>query len=227
MQISRMVGRVLGKLGHIFTCTSRRLQQSSERQIVQRWFEDQGDRTLRLDYPLDAGSLVFDVGGYEGQWASDVFSMYCCTIHIFEPVSEFADRIQQRFSNNDRIHVHRFGLLNENRVLRISVSQDGSSFYRNGSDLRYARLVKASDFVLDHQIEAIDLMKINIEGGEYELLEHLVDSGLVTRIDNIQVQFHSFVPDAKNRMATIQQKLHETHRLTYQYPFVWENWRLQ
>ena len=69
-------------------------------------------------------------------------------------------------------------------------------------------------------------MKINIEGGEYELLEHLIEEKLMADIANIQVQFHDFIPGAQARMEAIQQELKKTHSLTYQYLFVWENWRL-
>ena len=68
-------------------------------------------------------------------------------------------------------------------------------------------------------------MKINIEGGEYELLEYLLDTGLATQIINYQVQFHDFVPDAEARMTAIRERLSQTHTLTYQYEFVWGNWR--
>jgi hypothetical protein len=63
----------------------------------------------------------------------------------------------------------------------------------------------------------VDLMKINIEGGEYELLEHLIARGLTKRIRNIQVQFHEDVmAGAAGRMERIQSRLAETHHLTYQ-----------
>ena len=72
---------------------------------------------------------------------------------------------------------------------------------------------------------SIDLMKINIEGAEYDLLEHLIENKFVENIKDIQVQFHDFVPNAEARMKNIQAGLSKTHYLTYQYPFVWENWR--
>ena len=39
----------------------------------QRWFADNGDRTHRLNYDLNSNSVVFDVGGYKGDFA---FSIY-------------------------------------------------------------------------------------------------------------------------------------------------------
>jgi hypothetical protein len=67
-------------------------------------------------------------------------------------------------------------------------------------------------------------MKINIEGGEFELLERLIETGLIATIENLQVQFHNFEVGAPKRMAELQAALGRTHTPTYQYEFVWENW---
>jgi hypothetical protein len=69
-------------------------------------------------------------------------------------------------------------------------------------------------------------MKINIEGGEYDLLDHLIETGWIRRIRDVQIQFHDFVSGATQRMHHIQAALKNTHHTTYQYPFVWENWHI-
>lgn len=168
---------------------------------------------------------MFDLGGYEGQWSSDIFAMYGCTIHVFEPVPQYADIIARRFSQNRKVHLHRFGLSNETRSSLISLEGDKSSIFRIGT--LEIRLIKASSFLDENLIRKIDLMKINIEGAEYDLLEHLVSSGWIEKIGNLQVQFHDVVPNAHERMETIQLNLSRTHFLTYEYPFVWENWKIK
>lgn len=226
LDLRGLFSTTLSKLGSIFAYASRRIYISAQEKRVTEWFKVSGDRTLRLNYDLDENSLVFDIGGYEGQWASDIFSMYCCTIHIFEPVVEFADKIERRFPRNKRIFVHKFGLLNRSQKASILLAQDGSSFFKQGKTNAEVTLVSAVDFMRENDIQNIDVMKINIEGGEYDLLDHLIDTGFVKHIKNIQVQFHDFVPNAEQRMIRIQQRLRQTHSLTYQYPFVWENWKL-
>ena len=45
---------------------------------------------------------------------------------------------------------------------------------------------------------------------------------------NLQIQFHDFIIDnAEERMKNIQNKLSKTHEITYQYNFVWENWKIK
>ena len=48
-----------------------------------RWFRDKGDETLRLDYPLTQESIVFDLGGYHGDFAAAVYERYGCKVYLF------------------------------------------------------------------------------------------------------------------------------------------------
>lgn len=221
----KLLRQALCRLGFFLVSLGNRFYTSPAEARVREWFSVKGDHTLRLDYELDESSVVFDLGGYEGQWTSDIFSRYCCRIHVFEPVRDFAERIRRRFAKNPRITVHPFGLGARTEAVDIGVSADASSIHKKTGAAEGGQLVQASEFLGKNGIEHIDLMKINIEGGEYELLEHLLDTGIVERIDNIQVQFHDFVANADERMAAIQQRLSATHSPTYQYPYVWENWQ--
>ena len=71
--------------------------------------------------------------------------------------------------------------------------------------------------------KTIDLLKINIEGMEYELLERIVPNN----IKNIQVQFHKIGENYEERYQKIREKLLQTHELTYDFPFVWQNFKLK
>lgn len=190
------------------------------------WFKIDGDKTLRLNYKLDSSSVVVDVGGYEGQWSSDIFAKYQCNIHIFEPVKSFFEKIKERFNKNDKIKTYNIGLSNKNNKLSISLLEDSSSLFKQDTKNEHIEIADASNFFKENNIEHMDLIKINIEGGEYDLLENLIETGYISKIKNIQVQFHDFVPDAKERMLKIQKRLEKTHHVTYQYEFVWENWEI-
>jgi len=194
---------------------------------VRAYLEADGDKTLRVNYDLNNNSVVFDVGGYEGEWSHDIFSKYGCNIHIFEPVPSFAEDIKKRFIDNKKVQVYPFGLSDKNSSEKISVNNYKSSLFKNEGDITEIKLVKFSDFFFQNDINFIDLMKINTEGGEYDLLEGIIKADLIKKVDNIQVQFHNFVPNAEDRMKKIQSELEKTHELTYQYKFVWENWKLK
>lgn len=197
-----------------------------QKKEVVRWKKDNGDKTLGLEYHLDQKSIVFDVGGYEGQWASDIFAEYLCTVHIFEPVSEFATNIKKRFRRNSNIIVHPFGLSNKTSTADIAILKDSSSVFRQSDNKEAIRLKNIMEVISEQKITGIDLIKINVEGGEYDLLELLIENGFHKKIKDIQVQFHDIATNSEQRMQNIRKELEKTHHLTYCYNFVWENWRL-
>jgi FkbM family methyltransferase len=212
--------------GKALLCLGQTLLPTNAERRIKGWLRDDAEDRLRLGYDLNDKSLILDVGGYRGRWASDMYSRFSCRILVFEPVPHFSEKLQWRFSHNPRITVYPFGLSNSDRHDTMYLCDDGTSSIRRGS--RHTTSVvlrRAADFLSESEIATIDLMKINIEGDEYDLLDHLHESGWIPRIRDLQIQFHDFHPDAGRRMRAIQEKLAQTHRLTYSYPFVWENWR--
>lgn len=214
-------------LKRIYNKIRRTITPPTERELRVREWKKAGNERLRYDYDLNQNSVVFDLGGYKGQWTSDIFSMYVCTIYIFEPVKAYCEDIKKRFLKNPHIRIFQFGLSGNTAEISIGLDNDASSAYgKNVDNKETVQLKSASDFLRDHDIKHIDLMKINIEGGEYDLLDHLIDSGYIKIIENIQIQFHDFAPHAIERMPKIREQLKKTHHPTYQSDFVWENWKL-
>ena len=77
--------------------------------------------------------------------------------------------------------------------------------------VQQAEVRSISEVVSELHIERIDLIKINIEGGEYDLLPAIIDSGLIKRIKYIQVQFHNFDIGAADARFRIRRS-RKTHR---------------
>ncbi|OQY75999.1 MAG: hypothetical protein B6D44_00350, partial [Ignavibacteriales bacterium UTCHB2] len=129
--------------------------------------------------------------------------------------------------NSGKVHIYNFGLGAKTEEILMKIDGVSSSVF--GRDSNAKVIVKICDiieFIESEKIDYINLMKINIEGAEYDLLDRLIDSNSITRIENLQIQFHIFVENAKQRRELLREKLKKTHYLTYDYPFVWENWLL-
>jgi FkbM family methyltransferase len=205
----------------------KRLSPTAVDRAKWRWRKDRGDTLLRYDYPLTASSVVLDLGGFQGDWAGEIHKRYGCSIFVFEPIAEYAHKISQRFAGIPTIHVNQFGLAGYRRTEQFSIQGAASSTFKSQGQPVTAELYDVLEWFEHNAIHQCDLMKINIEGGEYELLERIIDTGLIHLINDIQIQFHDFVPNAAALMEAIQNKLAATHAPTYQYAFIWENWRHQ
>ncbi len=206
----------------------RKLCPTDQERRVDKWFADGGDEKFRYSYNLQPQSIVVDLGGYEGLWAQEIFNRFQCQIMIFEPVKKYAENIQKRFHGNNNIKVFQCGLAGSNGKHLISLCEDASSLYDTSETSETSEeieVIDVADWLSRESINTIDLMKINIEGGEYDLLERLMEIEYIKYIYDIQIQFHEISSDSVTRMERIQKHLSKTHELTYQYRFVMENWK--
>lgn len=176
---------------------------------------------------LGHSSVVFDVGGFQGNWAADIHERYGARIHVFEPHPAFAGEIRNRFQGNDAILTHEFALGSSEGELTLSDDGDASSSFRKGKLSVKGRIEPVARFFAETDIPRIDLMKVNIEGGEYDLLPALSEAGIMPRIGILQVQFHLFTEADIQRREAIRAVLAETHDCDWSYDFVWEQWSLR
>lgn len=216
---------VLVDLERLKNRINKKLYRREHRRNVKRWWADGGDARFRFDYDLNPQSFVMDLGGYEGQWASDIFSRYQCRLAVFEPVSGYAESIRNRFRMNDHIETFEFGLGASTRNETIFIRGAGSSTFGKKADAETIRIVDVADWFAEKGIANVDLMKINIEGGEFELLERMLEADLIRRVRDFQIQFHNISFGATARMERIKEGLAATHTPGYQYKFVWESWK--
>jgi FkbM family methyltransferase len=196
---------------------------------VERWFKDKGDETLRLDYPLTSDSVVFDVGGYRGDFAFDINKKYDCTVYIFEPVLEFYQSCVARFANNEKVICFNHGLASVEGQLEIGLADNASSFnspYANDKK-EIVQLRSIVDFIRELSIEKIDLLKVNIEGGEFDIIPAIIESSDIKNINYLQIQFHNFIASADAKRIKIRNQLALTHTEMWNYDFVWESWKLK
>jgi FkbM family methyltransferase len=208
----------------------KNLQSKTDKQFntLVKWYEDDVHNLKKSTFSnLSEKSLVFDLGGYEGQWTSDVYSRYNCTVFIFEPVKAFAKIIERRFKQNSKIHVFEYGLASSALEVPIAIDEFASSIVNSkikSKNIEIIKLIDFQEFMLHKNISSIDLIKINIEGAEYDLLEYILDKNIIGRIGTLLIQFHNFSQEAEIRMQKIQLRLKNTHEQLYDYPFVWTCW---
>ena len=186
--------------------------------------------TKRYDYPLNSDSIIFDVGGYRGDFASEWVSKVDPTIYIFEPfVDLHTSHLHSRFKNNDKVQYFRYGLSDFNGDANLarsgteagSISYDMNEKFPNSDSVNVR---KFSEVYSELGSPKVDLIKINIEGEEYPLLNHILDEGLINNFKYIQIQYHDFIKDAGEKRAKIVEKMRETHNCQWEFPWIWESW---
>ncbi len=180
--------------------------------------------SMRYEYPLTPDSLVIDLGCHMGTFSKIISEKYACRIFAFEPMDKFYDWSVTMLTGRPNVEVLKWGAGATNRKDCFGIKGDSSGAFADGCEKQEVHILRFSDFIKQHELKNVDLIKINIEGGEFELLEHIIEMGLVSLFANIQVQFHKVVPDFEKRHAAIREALLQTHQLTYDAPWCWENY---
>jgi FkbM family methyltransferase len=191
-----------------------------------RWKKDRGDETLRYDLPISECRTVFDVGGYMGGYTAEIRKRYDSECYLFEPVPLFYEECSRRFDGDAKVHCYPFGLSGKDETLEISLLEDASSTLLASGDekTQEVEIRGIVDFLAASNVDQIDLMKINIEGGEFGLLEALTQSEWIDKVNVLQIQFHDFVDNADAMRDSLRIALAKTHKELWNYDFVWECW---
>lgn len=187
-----------------------------------RIWTEKGLERLRYEYDLNEDSVVYDIGACEGTFFKEIFRRYGCYIQAYEPIHEHYNNLA--IYNNAKIKIFNNAVGKEYKKAKVRWLDENLCPIK--SNLKAIRETIEYLSINDIVSNQIDLMKINIEGGEYELLEAITEDNLKL-ISNLQVQFHVLNDDSGYMRNKIHKKLKKTHKLTYEYPFCWENWRLK
>lgn len=141
----------------------KRLKDRQYREVC-RFFDKNGNEMLKECSLLNENSVIFELGGYKGDWAESMYQKYFCNCYVFEPVKEYYHAILQKLQDEKKVHIYNMGIGTASYETMISVSNDGSSIYDNNGEEKI-KIKSFEEFLSENQIRKIDLLQINIEGG--------------------------------------------------------------
>jgi len=171
---------------------------------------------------IKPGDIVFDVGANMGS-----FSVYAAKkgarVYAFEPIPENFNRLIENIKLNqleEQITALEYGIYARTgtEILHISdTNKGGHSMLDNGGQQSITITTKClTDVFKELQITNVDLLKIDIEGAEYEIFEHLTpDEAKV--IQKIVGEYHLFPDYAKHNFTILKKKLSPHYKIVQSY----------
>lgn len=181
---------------------------------LDQWVYDSAEN-LRYKYDLSPEDTVVDIGACKGDFAEVIYARYGCNMIMIEPTNWIHEVRVPGQKIEAAAWKYDGDILMGGSFFATSVYEVGIKVYKS---VDVARILK----------DEYALVKINIEGGEYELLSYMIEQDMITRFKNIQVQFHVVGGmEYEDWYSKIAAELAKTHELTFRYAFVWENWKLK
>ncbi|SEN70551.1 methyltransferase, FkbM family [Chitinophaga rupis] len=171
--------------------------------------------------------VIVDIGGYIGD-----FSIYCAKylnparVIVYEPTIENYEVLCENIALNHFEHViepiNKAAGRSGELVLNVQSLDNGemhvSSYWYEGCERRSVQSISLEELYQAHHLHQLDLLKIDCEGGEYDLLPEVSDALLsITR--NIVFEFHE-VSEYERKLDVIRKRLRAAGFVLYQHGII-------
>jgi hypothetical protein len=188
------------------------------------WLSENGDATYRLNYELQAGSVVVIVGGYEGQWDEDYALAvlqscgFFCRVYFFCPYMEENKHAKQRLKSLPGV-----------QIFDVTLGIKDIKKALPGPRPDVVRIKEIGKELKKHNITKVELLALNCQGCEFDLLPHIVSSGLYAKINNIQIQTHCVheLGYTKQKYLDMASAMDEQYSLSWQFLCFFNSWKLK
>jgi len=174
---------------------------------------------LRIE--KDECALV--LGGYLGASISEWRRRFDCQVIAFEPIPEYAKKLRSEFRADGKVLIEEFAVSAHEGFIELGIEGEATGLYSN-SLAKFTVASKDISKVISESGWSLKVLEMNIEGGEYENLERLIQTRVISNIPTLLVQFHQYSLKEELRRAQIRSELELTHNCVFEFPWVWERW---
>ena len=187
---------------------------------------------LRYDYPgLHKDSIVVDAGAYQGNWSKVIHEKYGCIVLAFEPVKAFFDAACETCKAYRRINLFHCALGGHFRYAEFGVQNDSSGIFATSEAREKSPVMALVPHLRQIYPGRFTLLKLNVEGMEYEVMEHILAEGAVAMFDHYQIQWHGVADPDWARRKAICAGLSATHEMKWggyePHEHDWEGWSIK
>ncbi|MDH3589549.1 MAG: FkbM family methyltransferase [Gammaproteobacteria bacterium] len=138
---------------------------------------------------LGEKSVCYSVGvGEDISFDIDLIDRFGCSVFAYDPTPRSIDFIRQNYSEQTRLHFFPIGLWNENSVLRFYAPANSDHVSHSIVNLQKteeyfeADCRRLSYIMKENGHKGLDLLKLDIEGAEYKVIESLLEDQLDVRV---------------------------------------------
>ncbi len=175
---------------------------------------------------------IFSFGlGEDISFDIDMMKQYKCTLHGFDPTPKSIKYIES-LNLDQNFHFYKYALSDKNGTLsfNLPVNDDhisGSLEEISSSNTIQVKCKNLQSICKELNIKDIDILKMDIEGSEYKVLENMIDSNIYP--DQVLVEYHHFFKSISNDQTkkSIDLLLNNKYELFkiegYNYSFIRNN----
>jgi FkbM family methyltransferase len=161
---------------------------------------------------IDNLNVVIDIGANVGLFTKYMLYKNAKKVFCYEPNKSAFDCLSKNYQNNSSVFLNNLAVSTNNDKLRLYLDVNNtlvSSAKRNTSDFYDVDSITLKQILTQHNLEKVDLIKIDIEGMEYELIAHMEDD-VFDKVNSFIIEYHDVESmDKSIGVKTLSEKLKE------------------
>lgn len=179
--------------------------------------------TIPAFHSLGPGDIAIDCGANLGG-VTAVLARGGAEVHAFEPNPDAFAILSERTRGMANVHLHQKAVLDRDTTMRLFLHLNygrnperfsaGSSLIAEKRNVDERAGIEVAVIDLPAFIAAlgrpVKLLKIDVEGAEYAILDALIDRGLIDRIERVFVETHAHtIPSLAEADARLRRRIAE------------------
>lgn len=178
------------------------------------------NRIYEKKFPVEEGDIVVDIGATVGEFVYSILSKKPKHCYAVEPISVFFDTLKKNVQGNPVS----FSNVAISDSPNVKIHWDGYT--------ETCRTLTFKQFIQENRLFNIDFLKVDCEGGEYDIFSNENIDFLKT-IPKIVAEFHTGPNDFTQRFQKIKNNLRNFKKISFEdldgnditnYVFVNESW---
>ena len=148
---------------------------------------------------ITSETVFIDIGAHRGE-EINFLQNFGCEVHSFECNPYHYENLVKIYGKNSNIIFNNFIVTNSDGELKkcyykktskIASMSEEPSKKNNSAEYIYVKTIRLSTYIKDKNLVKIDILKIDAEGSEFKIIEDLIETGMIDRIDNILYEDHA------------------------------------
>lgn len=168
-----------------------------------QWFfnilqeEFAGRNTYQRFFEVEEGDIVFDVGASAGPFAYHIMRNKPKAVHCFEPESNLFETLSKNMAKHEVCVLNNMAISHVDGEIATNVLYDPKETEMFSSTYRTVQSTTFKKYLEKHGINKIDFLKLDCEGGEYDIFSDENMEWILKNVKKIAGEWHLTTPEQK------------------------------
>jgi len=193
-----------------YVATGKIFNVKKQINIPHQWYGNEYGGFYISNEKLNKNSIIYSFGvGEDISFDEAIINEFNCKVFAFDPTPKSIKWVENR-KNPIEFNFHPYGIDEQSGVVEFLLPKNND--YVSGSVINQINVDKEkkikvnmkclADIVKDMNHKHIDILKIDIEGSEYKILDSILLAPV--KIDQILIEIHErFFPDGKEKTKAL------------------------